>query len=168
MQRDIDFDWIDVINSAFLFYALGSIAIVVEMNLIVGVQIIWTDVLHHNPNRTLIETLITIPALGFAGGIFYGIFHLSGALLLASLVVLLSIRLAQSVSIWAIIAVAPLCAIVIYLQDAALPTYHWYTDDDTGSREATVSRALYFLSILVPALIAAWFGLRRHLQRERR
>jgi uncharacterized membrane protein YfcA len=168
MQRDIHFDWIDVINSAFLFYALGSIAIVVEMNLIVGVQTIWTDVLHHNPNRTWIETLITIPVLGFAGGIFYGIFHLSGALLLASLVVLLSIRRAQSVSIWAIIAVVPVCVVVVYLQDAALPTFHWYTDEDTGPREATVSRALYFSSILVPALIAAWFGIQRHLPRERR
>ncbi len=88
--------------------------------------------------------------------------HLSGALVMAAAVTAVIMRRLGRAPIWTVPLLAPVCGLVIYVQDALLG---YPLSLDGPDAYTPVRRALVMSATLLPALIGSWWVLRYRTKR---
>jgi hypothetical protein len=146
---------------AFCVFVFAGAAIVVLEFLILGLwEVIWTDLVRHNPHRSLAHALSTMPVMFVVVGAWIVVSRLSGALLFAGSVAATSAKILGRVPLWLAVLLVPLCGLVIHFQEIVWPSLRWYTDDpdnQAGPLAVTLRMAAY----LIPGIIGPWWLLRR-------
>jgi hypothetical protein len=116
-----------------------------------------------NPYRSVTHALFVLPFISAIVGIVMVVTHYSSALLLAGAFAALTARAFGRMPLWTLIPLAGLCALAIFVQDAALPDYNFYTDtpEDTARSANTLWRNIRLDGYFLPCLIGSWLMLFR-------
>ena len=84
-------------------------------------HVFWTDFAQHNPNRSQAHALMLVPLFGMIGGLGIALVQLSGALVTAAAITAAIVRRLGQAPMWTVPLLLPVCALVIYGQDAQPP-----------------------------------------------
>jgi hypothetical protein len=148
----------DAAGLATFFFLAAMATITLECTLYVGGLVFWDDVLHTNPHRSHLGSLITVFAIGGMGGVWFTVDMLA-ALLVASISMYFVIRHFGRVSVAVLLVLVPVCVLLVYAQDNALPNFKWYTDtpESDAMQYGPLGRLCMFSASLIPALTASWW-----------
>lgn len=130
-------------------------------------SVLWTDVLLHNPHRTVSHALIALPLMSTLLGIaLLVIFYFAALVAAASIAAILAANYGR-VPFRPFLGALPVYAALIFAQDKLIQPFHWYTDLPVEIARYEADYSFYSMAakltvIFLPVLICSWWYLHRY------
>lgn len=150
------------LRAAATFITVGSFIIILSYVVSGLWDIFWTDIVRSNPHRPVFHALTALPLMAAALGVVMVVLHFTGALLVAGLVAAFVAFKVGRIPFRALVFIALVCAVAIFLQDAMLPEFCWYTEtpEDKAASANVVSTNVHLNAYFLPSLLGSWLALR--------